>query len=87
MILVRSFSLSSFFPSNDHDKRADKDLTRTACQALANLITGNDKLASSYLPARLQLEEKDHLIQYVSQPARDTRLTELTDRFVVAVDC
>ncbi|GAA5909579.1 hypothetical protein JCM5296_003879 [Sporobolomyces johnsonii] len=39
------------------------DMTRTCCQALANLVTGNEILAATYFPRRLELEAEDHLIQ------------------------
>ncbi|GAA5955880.1 hypothetical protein JCM21900_003860 [Sporobolomyces salmonicolor] len=52
--------VSSLFNLED---AAYTDITRTCCQALANLITGNEALASTYFPRRLELEAEDHLIQ------------------------
>ncbi|GAA6049385.1 hypothetical protein JCM3770_007319 [Rhodotorula araucariae] len=39
------------------------DMTRVCCQALANLVTGNEAVANTYFSQRLQLEESDNLIQ------------------------
>ncbi|GAA5939913.1 Ctr86p [Sporobolomyces koalae] len=38
-------------------------MTRTCCQALANLITLNPRASSTYFPARLQAEQHDQLFQ------------------------
>ncbi|GAA5849125.1 hypothetical protein JCM8547_006456 [Rhodosporidiobolus lusitaniae] len=38
-------------------------MTRICCQALANLVTGNEALASRFFPERLRLEEEDMLLQ------------------------
>ncbi|BGP49445.1 hypothetical protein JCM10450v2_005336 [Rhodotorula kratochvilovae] len=51
---------SSLFNLEDS---AYTDMTRICCQALANLVTSNESIASSFFPQRLQLEETDNLIQ------------------------
>ncbi|GAA5886335.1 hypothetical protein JCM16303_002502 [Sporobolomyces ruberrimus] len=38
-------------------------MTRTCCQALANLVTSNPTACSTYFPERLQAEESDLLLQ------------------------
>ncbi|GAA5907137.1 Ctr86p [Sporobolomyces salmoneus] len=38
-------------------------MTRTCCQALANLVTSNPSASSSYFPKRLEAEESDQLLQ------------------------
>jgi len=39
-------------------------MTRTLCQALANLVTSNEETASLYFPQRLEMEKEDQLLQY-----------------------
>ncbi|TNY24353.1 spinocerebellar ataxia type 10 protein domain-containing protein [Rhodotorula diobovata] len=51
---------SSLFNLEDS---AYTDMTRVCCQALANLVTDNQPLASSFFPQRLDLELDDNLIQ------------------------
>ncbi|GAA6061142.1 hypothetical protein JCM10212_001742 [Sporobolomyces blumeae] len=51
---------SSLFNLEDVEYQA---MTRTCCQALANLVTGNEALASTYFPQRLAQEESDNLFQ------------------------
>ncbi|GAA6010065.1 hypothetical protein JCM10207_007542 [Rhodosporidiobolus poonsookiae] len=38
-------------------------MTRVCCQTLANLVTANEKVAASFFPERLQLEEQDRLFE------------------------
>ena len=40
-------------------------MTRACCQAVANMVTANDVVASAYLTARVQLEAQDQLISFV----------------------
>ncbi|GAA5839593.1 hypothetical protein JCM9279_005994 [Rhodotorula babjevae] len=51
---------SSLFNLEDS---AYTDMTRVCCQALANLVTDNEAIASTFFPRRLELEVDDHLIQ------------------------
>ncbi|BGP17529.1 hypothetical protein JCM10213_004071 [Rhodosporidiobolus nylandii] len=51
---------SSLFNLED---AAYQGMTRICCQALANLVTGNETVASKFFPQRLHLEEKDNLLQ------------------------
>lgn len=37
-------------------------MLRVCCQALSNVVTGNDVVAESFLTQRLQAEEQDQLI-------------------------
>ncbi|GAA5941661.1 hypothetical protein JCM3775_003624 [Rhodotorula graminis] len=39
------------------------DMTRVCCQALANLVTDNEAIASTFFPRRLELEVDDNLVQ------------------------
>jgi len=75
-VCVRASAPST--PPNTHSRasphRTDTDMTRVCCQALANLVTDNQPLASSFFPQRLDLELDDNLIQCVPPPCPTARL-------------
>ena len=52
--------------------RSDQSMTRTLCQALANLVTSNEETAALYFPQRLEMEKEDQLLQYALEPLLTT---------------
>ncbi|GAA5987554.1 hypothetical protein JCM5350_006036 [Sporobolomyces pararoseus] len=59
---LRSILLTSSSLFNLEDA-VYQPMTRTCCQALANLVTANPIASSKYLPQRLEAEESDQLFQ------------------------
>lgn len=66
-------------------------MTRVCCQALANLVTDNEAIASTFFPRQLELETDDNLIQCVplsrcraGQREREGELTLLLNRRLLA---
>ena len=47
-------------------------MTRTLCQALANLVTSNEDTAAMYFSRRLEKEKEDQLLQYALEPLLTT---------------